>query len=404
MSKGKYVSYIAARLALFILIFVGLLSLSQHSVVAQDGTPAATQEGTVSTTSDLTSRIVFIPNEGLFQFGKIQMMDPEGKNRAELPISGFLISLSPNGRFVASAPSLLDQAKPSNTDSFVAITVMDVNGSHQHSAGHFVIAKDEQGGTTGAAWSPDNKQLFFIFYKNKRNKPDTLAATAYFVNTDGSGEPQEVKFDTPVSFPPLSVLQRPIWSPDGKHILFRGHLGEAVKSTDESVNLLLDVDTQHVAPFPIDAANPMWSPNGKHLAFIRLQGKTIGTAAIAVADADGSNAQDVTDSKRFQAVDFAWSPDGSQIVCTGSDIQNHYHLYLMNADGSNLHSIADINAFNLNWGLVPPDLIASLPVAAAGPPTSTIVPSRTAKPSPTPRPSRTPVPSRTPKPSITPKT
>jgi Tol biopolymer transport system component len=103
---------------------------------------------------------------------------------------------------------------------------------------------------------------------------------------------------------------------------------------------------------------PDWSPTGDRIVFTKY-----GTDAPAgaepqlqvyVVNADGSGERRLTNSLTRTAADPAWSPDGSKIVFVGQDNgapglgSASSSLYVMNADGTDLHAIAGTSGASLS--------------------------------------------------------
>jgi len=61
------------------------------------------------------------------------------------------------------------------------------------------------------------------------------------------------------------------------------------------------------------------------------------------SDLDGSHARQLTDGKSV-VWSPRWSPNGRRIAFTGRDANQHLHIYLMNADGTDLHQLTHLEA------------------------------------------------------------
>lgn len=128
----------------------------------------------------------------------------------------------------------------------------------------------------------------------------------------------------------------PIWSPDGKQVLF--------VSTRSGNKDLWIVDStggepRQVTDHPDDEDTPAWSPTGDRIAFAALRE---GNWDIYTSRPDGSRTERLTSDL---AVDVApsWSPDGQWIVFASYRDEN-WELYLVSADGAEIVRLTENDA------------------------------------------------------------
>ena len=112
-----------------------------------------------------------------------------------------------------------------------------------------------------------------------------------------------------------------------------------------------------------DPSQPAWSPNGATIAYSAAtpqfdgsvcqtgQNGSFCTNRIFLAAVDGSGVQQIGDP----ALDVrgpAWSPDGSTIAFGGGNASPAIgvHLYLMDADGTNVRQLSDV--VGSDWAFV----------------------------------------------------
>lgn len=164
------------------------------------------------------------------------------------------------------------------------------------------------GGFDGFRWSPTGDAILLNF-----TETDPSGFRLALVNADGSGS-RELDIGMPADWAS--------WRPGGRHIAFRGQLGDGTSGA-----FVADAAGTNVRRLPIETSALVdfeglaWSPDGNHLSFMsagRLAGTTlrwqIGIADIAADGTMTAHRYLRLDADSFAEMLPAWSPDSSQIA------------------------------------------------------------------------------------------
>ena len=152
-----------------------------------------------------------------------------------------------------------------------------------------------------------------------------------------------IPFDCPESIPPckgepklLFEFNSPIyslnWSPDGKKVVFEalglGGKNDVFIADWNGENL---INLTHSSEYE---GQPIWSPDGKRIGYIGCI-SYVGCKFISFTT-DGTDPVQLLSKLGDAASTAVWSPNGDQILFSGSIFEPFDQIYLSNLDGSNL--------------------------------------------------------------------
>jgi TolB protein len=208
------------------------------------------------------------------------------------------------------------------------IYVMDADGTNKRR-----LTRDGNAGS--AAWSPDGKQIVFSHHVHGGGSDLYVMTVPDGAGTAGSHEVQLTQMGQKGALDPS-------WSPDGTHIVCVVDADPDPQSWELTLRVLnvqqalrsggVSIAAMQALPRVGSSLNdrPAWSPTGSQIAFSAVVG---GRRDIYVANADGTDLRQITETPDFDELDPAWSPDGTKIVFQANpDAQ--WDIYVMNADGS----------------------------------------------------------------------
>jgi len=176
-------------------------------------------------------------------------------------------------------------------------------------------------------WSPDGKRIAFEGTPVIPNPPPNAErGEIYVIGANGRGLRRLTRSHVADS--------NPAWSPDGRTILFssrRAPLGNQL--------MLVSPRGGTARALGLHGGEPAWSPDGKRIAWGRgVKGAPAETDDIWVANADGSNARNLTREKVGVASHHpSWSPDGLRIAFMSS--KGPSSLWVVNAAGGGLRQL-----------------------------------------------------------------
>jgi hypothetical protein len=247
--------------------------------------------------------------------GNLFTINPDATGQNQLTATGDAHDpvWSPDGMKIA-----LDRSVGGNVD----VWVMNADGS-----GLTQLTNDPAADFL-PAWSPDGAQLAFVAARDGNNE-------IYRMKTDGTDQVRLTNSG------PADT--QPDWSPDGSRIaaVSGGIYTMKPDGTDQQ--------------FLTSGTGPSWNPESYGLAYTYANPGNFGD--IWTIHADGTGNMQVTHNNTavFGSSQPVWSPDGGQIaglqVACG-DTCGPTHLFVMNADGSNM-TVFPVVASRPDWQRLP---------------------------------------------------
>ena len=253
---------------------------------------------------------------------EINVVDPEGKSITRLTHNGG------DDRFPRWSPDGKHLAFISEQGGTPEVYLMSANGGRATK-----ITSNGADDILGD-WSPNGEWL--VYYNNGSMEERGL----WLRNPDGVNL---VRLTT-------GKDRDPVWSPDGKHIVFvRWDGGNADlfvlrKPADGTWQDGIEVTslTQHEA----DDISPNWSPDARSIAFVSFRD---GSAEIYTMRVDGSKKRRLTNNSADDLTPD-WSSDGKRIGFA-SNLYGQSEIFVMNADGSRQRRLTNnaVEDFSPNW-------------------------------------------------------
>ena len=200
------------------------------------------------------------------------------------------------------------------------------------------------GGSGAFAWNPVSTDQLAVVRDSVIGPASRPASKISLVNFDGSGVTALTPGVIIVGADTIRVRSMD-WSPDGSFIVFQGN-SQFNESAIYRVELASGVVTQLTSPGSRDDELPVISPDGSTILFIRHDfGGEASTWDLFTVPSGGGAVTQVTlefASVFFGTINitFDWSPDGQEMVLTGSDGLN-VGIYVIPATTTSATYIAD---------------------------------------------------------------
>jgi len=204
---------------------------------------------------------------------------------------------SPDGRLIA-----FDGPDPGT--ALAALYVMNSSGSGRRLIAH--AAREP-------AWSPDGRSI--VYWIEDYGVPDQLA-----VVTPAGRRTATIKLGRSLA------LRFPFWSPDGRSIAFAADGGNGP-------TYVVNRDGSHLRVLAALGWKPVWSPDWRHVIYR-------GGRGLRVASFPVHGARQLTRPLPGEVDEWpAWSRDGKRIAFVRTEGSNSASLYVIDADGNGLKKL-----------------------------------------------------------------
>jgi TolB protein len=260
---------------------------------------------------------------------EVYVVDPDGRNLTQLTYDNTLTlspSWAPDGKFLVYTQYVTQRGGKRGT----------VLKKHNLATGGRQVLSSREGMNSGAAWSPKGTPIAMTLSFNGRPE-------IYFVNPNGSGEPEPFSRGIRVKrisgdgfqpdYPTLLFDVEPSWSPDGSKIVF-----SSARSGSPMV-YTVDVASKIANQLTFAGkynATPAWSPRNDKIIFA-AQRMAEGNFDLYLIDPDGNNLSRLTagegKGKRINSENPTWAPTGRHIAFANNE-EGMYAIYIMTADGN----------------------------------------------------------------------
>ena len=190
------------------------------------------------------------------------------------------------------------------------------------------------------AWSPDGKTLSFTAMSDYDEKTDNYRTDIFTIKADGTNLQK-------ISGAAIHAFSS-AWSNDGKRIAFSAETDKdsniyTVKKDGSDLRQLTRNVGQNTAVSV--------SPDGKRIAFMSTRGGE--KYQIYVMNTDGSDIKKLTNDSAVSFCNPMWSADGKRIVYYSDKGDRKDQIWIMNADGSNQTRLTGGSGHNIFPSLSP---------------------------------------------------
>ena len=251
--------------------------------------------------------------------------EPKWKSKHFLHLAR-LPKWSPDGRKVAFLTVCQGGSFYVYTDWIECVQVADQDGSHRILLTHYPTKISGQlMNAVNFAWSSTGNEIAYVEEDFTRTSPHHWT-TISTVGTDGSG-PKEIQ-----RLPCLVIDPTLDWSPDGKKLAFTGCSGVVGNTATDSPTIsVVDVVSGEIRVVA-EGIGPLWSPDGKMLLFRR--------AGLRIVNSDGTREREVLQGEAA-SYGLTWLHGGGDIGFASTRDNTHSsEIFRVNVDGTGLQKVA----------------------------------------------------------------
>jgi dipeptidyl aminopeptidase/acylaminoacyl peptidase len=213
---------------------------------------------------------------------------------------------------------------------------------------------DHKEGINTYRWSPDGKQIAFTSTEPESEESESrekqygrfeVEDTEYrlshlwVIDVDPDKKPKPIRLTSGDKFTVGSFR----WSPDGKKIVFDHRPDSLINSYTKTDISLLDVESGDITPLvtqPGSDSGPLWSPDGKWILFYTKMGdnRYYTNSELAKIPAEGGQITLLTKSFDENPSMVAWTEKGIYFIASN---KVYRQLFLLDPSNGNVKIIAD---------------------------------------------------------------